>query len=120
MKDSLRPDGRSERLWRALVALATPPQVESRESDGPSTHSEDLVVEFDEAYTEFVERFDELPSEPQLLALQAVDTKLAAMADAKDASLWTVRGYRQDSRWIEVRALAGAALGEFGWPRTLD
>jgi len=117
---ALRPDGRSARLWRALVGLATSPQEESRESNRPSTHSENLVVEFDEAYTEFVEGFDELPSESQLLVLQTVDTKLAAMADAKDAALWTARGYREDSRWTEVRALAGDALDEFGWPRTLD
>ena len=115
---ALRPDGRSARLRRALVALATSPQDESRESNGPSTYSENLVVEFDEAYTGFVEGFDDLPSESQLLALQTVDTKLSAMVDAKDAALWTIRGYREDSRWTEVRALAKDALGEFGWPRT--
>ena len=102
-----------------LVSLATAPrepQDESRESTETSTHSENLVVEFDQAYTDFVEGFDQLPSESQLLALQAVDTQLAAMVGEKDALLWTVRACREDSRWIEVRALAEKVVDEFDWP----
>jgi len=115
----LQPEGPSARLWRVLVSLATAPrepQDESRESTETSTHSESLVVEFDQAYTDFVEGFDQLPSESQLLALQAVDTQLAAMVGAKDALLWTVRACREDSRWIEVRALAEKVVDEFDWP----
>jgi hypothetical protein len=117
---ALHPGGRSTRLWRALASLAAPPEDESGELVATSARAENLVVEFDEAYTGFFEGSDHLPSESQLLALQAVDTKLAAMVRAKDAELWTVRGFREDSSWSEVRVLAEAAIGEFSWPRALD
>jgi hypothetical protein len=108
-------DGRSARLRCVLVSLATPPEAESGKSVAASGRVENLVVEFDEAYTAFVDGFERLPGESQLKALQAVDSKLSAMVRARDASLWTARGCREDSSWIEVRALAGLAMGEFDW-----
>lgn len=78
--------------------------------------SENLVLEFDEAYTDFVDAFDALPSEDQMLALQAVDTKLAAMVEVKDAALWTESARREDPLWVEVRLLAMRVLVEFDWP----
>ena len=116
----LRPAGRSARLWRALVSLAAVPEGPSDQLDAVSARAENLVVEFDEAYTDFFETSDQLPSESQLLALQAVDTKLASMVRAKDSELWTARAWRENSGWCEVRALAEGAIGEFEWPRTLD
>ena len=116
---SPQPDGSAVRLWRVLLSLATPPPVEPDESVVTPGGTENLVVEFDEAYTAFVESFERLPNDSQMLALQAVDTKLASMVRAKDASLWTARGYREDPSWNEVRALAVDAMDEFDWPRTL-
>jgi len=116
----LRPAGRSARLWRALVSLAALPEEPSDQLDAVSARAENLVVEFDEAYTDFFEKSDHLPSESQLLALQAVDTKLASMVRAKDSKLWTARAWRENSGWGEVRVLAEGAIGEFEWPRTLD
>jgi hypothetical protein len=123
---SFQLDGRSARLWRVVVSLATPPENasgegdSSRESTAISVHAENLAVEFDEAYTDYVDGCDQLPKESQLLALQAVDTKLAAMVRAKDAALWTVQACREDPSWREVRVLAEATIVEFDWPRTLD
>ncbi len=57
-----------------------------------------------------------LPSETQMLALQAIDTKLAAMVGAKDVELWTERARREDPLWSEVRTLASRVLDEFDWP----
>jgi hypothetical protein len=125
-RNALEVDGRSARLWRVVVSLATPPENSSgdgnraRESAQISIHAENLAAEFDEAYTEFVDGFDQLPRESQLLALQAVDTKLAAMVRAKDAALWTVQACREDPSWREVRVLAEATIVEFDWPQTLD
>lgn len=125
-RNALQVDGRSARLWRVVVSLATPPENSSgdgnraRESAQISTHAENLAAEFDEAYTEFVDGFDQLPRESQLLALQAVDTKLAAMVRAKDAALWTVQACREDPSWREVRVLAEATIVEFDWPQMLD
>jgi hypothetical protein len=116
----LRPAGRSARLWRALVSLAALPEEPSDRLDGVSARPESLIVEFDEAYTDFFEQSDHLPGESQLLALQAVDTKLASMVRAEDNKLWTARAWRENSGWREVRVLAEGAIGEFEWPRTLD
>ena len=116
---SLEPDGSGARLWRILLSLAALVDVESEDLIATPWSAEKLVVEFDEAYTAFVESFERLPSESQMMALQAVDTKLAAMVRAKDASLWTARGYRENPTWNEVRALADNAVREFDWPRTL-
>jgi hypothetical protein len=92
-------------------------------SEGPNQNdvvvagrSENLVLEFDEAYTAFVEGFEVLPTEAQLVALQAVDSKLAAMVGEKDATLWSERSRRQDPVWQDVRRLASAAIHAFDWP----
>jgi hypothetical protein len=117
---ALQPDGASARLWRVLVSLASSPEGDSARRISTSAYSENLVVEFDDAYTNFVDGFDDLPSESQLLALQAVDTKLAAMVGAKDSALWTPDAFRQAPSWRAVRVLAETALGELDWPVALD
>ena len=118
--DGLRPAGSSARLWRSLVLLAAPPEDGSGGLDAVSVRAENLVVDFDEAYTGFFQESDRLPSESQLLALQAVDTKLSEMVRAKDAEIWTNRAWRENSSWREVRALAECAIGEFEWPHALE
>lgn len=111
---------REVRLWRSLVLLAEP-AAEGAEAvpagasfaSGPA---DKLVYEFDEAYTAYVEAFVDLPSEAQLLALQAVDTRVAAMVAEKDASLWTEGARRDHASWTELRTLAARVLAEFAWP----
>lgn len=109
------PEGNSTypaRLQRVLLSLAKPPSGESLGTIQFPAHAEDLAVDFDEAYTGFIEGMDRLPSESQLLALQAVDTKLADMIRRKDASLWTARAFLGDPDWNEIRRLAATAMGE--------
>lgn len=77
---------------------------------------ENLVVEFDDAYTLFVEGMTSLPTEAQMLALQAVDRQLEAMIRARDAALWTEQALREDRRWSEAQRLAGAVIEAFEWP----
>ena len=114
-----QPEGRSLRLWRAVLSLALPADPVGVVTQNPVVPGlvENLVLEFDEAYTAFVDAFVELPSEGQMLALQAMDTTLAAMVGAKDETLWTERARREDPIWNEVRSLAGRVLSEFDWPR---
>jgi len=109
--------GREVRLRRAIVGLAEePPSAEESRRRPPTPGlAENLVFEFDEAYTAFVEGFETLPSESQLLALQAVDTHVSAMVRARDASLWTEQARREDASWTEVRALAAHVLRVFDW-----
>lgn len=99
-----------------LAKLATRPDQVAGSPETTATRAEKLVVEFDTAYTAFVENIDRLPSESQMLALQAVDTKLAAMVAAKEPALWIPWACREDIRWREVRALAETALDAFDWP----
>lgn len=117
---SVAATGPAARLQRALRLLAEPPRSGTG-AEGPSRASaaagrvENLVVEFDEAYTAFIEGCEVLPAESQLEAVQAVDARLSSMVRAADASLWTERSHRESACWLEVRGLAAAAMRAFGW-----
>ncbi len=112
------PEGSAARLWRAVAALAeAPPSAEdAKRRPVVAGLAENLVFEFDEAYTAFVESFQVLPTESQMLALQAVDTQVSAMVRAREASLWTEQARREDEAWREVRGLARTVLEAFEWP----
>jgi len=112
------PAGREARLWRAVASLAeSPPSVEeAKHRPVVAGYAENLVFEFDEAYTAFVEGFEALPSESQLLALQAIDTHVSAMVRARDATLWTEQARREEVVWRDVRVLARDVLDVFDWP----
>ena len=124
------PMGREARLWRVVVELfATVDEAVAREAARAADRVEParprplaagrlehLVVEFDDAYTVYVEGMDRLPSEAQLIALQAVDRHLAAMVRAQDAALWTATALSADPRWAEVLRLARAVVSAFDWP----
>ena len=114
-------DAATARLSRIVLALAASPPSPgaSRRAKGLPGQTENLVLEFDEAYTAWVEGFTVLPEEAQLIALQRVDRQLAEMVAAKDAGLWTEQAHREAGVWHEVRALAGAVVELFGW-RVVD
>lgn len=114
------PSGAAGQLWRALVVLAAvpPPLMRKGNQSGVAAgRTENLVVAFDEAYTSFVDSFELLPGETQLLTLQAMDKQLSAMVRAKDADLWTRKAHLSDPHWIEVRSLASEVIEAFDWPR---
>ena len=115
---SAAPTGREARLRRAVASLAEePPSAdEAKRQPVAAGFAENLVCEFDEAYTAFVEGFEALPTESQLISLQAVDTQVSSMVRAKDAALWTEQARREDPDWDEVRRCARAALAAFDWP----
>jgi hypothetical protein len=115
-------DAATARLSRVVLALASPPPSSdaSRLAKGVPGQTENLVLEFDEAYTAFVEGFEALPSERQMLTLQAMDARLSAMVRAKDAAIWTEVARREASDWQEVRRLATEVLSAFDWPMELD
>ena len=113
------PSGRDSRLWRAIASIAEAPPSAEESMRRPATagFAENLIFEFDEAYTYFVEGFETLPSEEQMLALQAVDTHVSSMVGLKDAELWTEGARREAAEWQDVRALAERVLEAFDWPR---
>lgn len=125
------PTGRDGRLWRVLLELsrsvveaAATAADRSAESpvSGPKPkplapgHLERLVVEFDDAYTTFVEGMVELPSEAQLMSLQAIDRQLSAMVRAQEAGLWTRQALCEDVRWRDAQRLACGVIEAFEWP----
>lgn len=120
---SAAPTGREARLWRVLVELSV--HVEEARAAFARDEKprkllpgrlENIVVEFDDAYTVYVEGMERLPEEAQLLALQAVDRQLAGMVRAKEAALWTEEALGRDPRWDETRVLALAAMDAYAWP----
>lgn len=123
------PTGRDARLWRVLVELShRVGEPESGSSESPERTEpappkpfvpgqiERLVVEFDDAYTTFVEGMERLPNEAQLIALQAVDRQLTALVRAQEAELWTQKALREDPRWIEAQRLVYGVIEAFAWP----
>lgn len=112
-QSAVAPSGREARLWRVLVELCG---AVDEPKPVPPGRLERLVVEFDDAYTAFVEAMERLPSEAQFVALQAVDRQLAAMVRAKDAALWTETARRGDDRWNEAGRLARGVIEAFDWP----
>ena len=109
---------REERLSRSVQALAEEPPsaAEAKRRPLSAGHAENLVFEFDEAYTNFVDGFEVLPSEAQMLALQAVDREVSAMVGAADAALWTEAARQEEPCWQAVRAAAAHVLRVFDWP----
>jgi hypothetical protein len=106
-----------EALLRSAVQdLALPPELGlSRKAAG--THRPDeLALEFDDVYSAFVSNAAVLPTEEQLLALQALDSALAAMSGPENAPLWTESAVKTHPRWVEVRSLAATVLEVFAWP----
>lgn len=117
------PTGRDARLWRVLVELSL--AVGESRDDSTATQRpksfvpgqlERLFVEFDDAYTIFVEGMERLPSDVQLVAIQAVDRQLAAMVRAQEEELWTQKGLREDGRWLELQRLSLGVIEAFAWP----
>lgn len=127
------PTGRAARLWRVVVEISVAVENAVARHEGAAAEAagspsagipkalasgqlEKLVVEFDDAYTSFVEGMQVLPSEAQLISLQAIDRQLAGMVRAQEAELWTERAVREDRRWREAQRLARAVIETFGWP----
>ena len=109
-------DSLSRRLMDVVALLAMTPEYLRESGGGRETEAHQIVVEFDEAYTAFVDGFEELPSESQLLALQAIDTKVSAMVAAKDSAMWTPRARLEDRDWNDLRVLAVLAIEKFARP----
>ena len=111
-------EAREARLCRSVQALAAEPPSAAEAKRRPTVagYGENLVFEFDEAYTAYVDGFEVLPSEAQLLALQAVDREVSAMVRAADTALWTEGARREEPHWRALRAAAADVLRVFeGW-----
>jgi len=102
-------------LRSAVQGLALPPQAESHQNPTETRRPDELAHEFDDHYSAFVSNAVELPTEKQLLALQALDSALTAMSGPESSALWTEVAVKTHSSWREVRRLAAVVLEAFAW-----
>jgi hypothetical protein len=107
---STQHESRETLLMRAVQQLALPGDEALA---ARPLHA--LALEFDDLYTDYIDNLDELPSEAQLVALQALDSALTAMSGPANAELWTATSVNSHPRWSEVRDLARSAIDHFGW-----
>ena len=101
------------RLMAAFRALSLSP---SADVGDVSLQARQHARDFDEAYTDYIDGLDELPSQAQLQALQSVDSALLAMLDDDSGSLWSAEAIEVDPRWSALRTTAGEILSQFGSP----
>jgi hypothetical protein len=102
-------------LMRAVAHLALPGDAALAARPLLRSSPDALAREFDDLYTDFIDNLDELPTEAQLVALQALDSALTAMSGPANSDLWTEASVRGHPRWSEVRDLARTAIDQFGW-----
>jgi hypothetical protein len=85
--------------------------------------ADELVLDFDNCAAAIRARDDNGLTEPQLVALAAVDEQLATMsrlATELDVDMWSETALRNDSNWQQMRRLASEALEAFGWTGELE
>jgi hypothetical protein len=112
---STQHESRETLLMRAVQQLALPADEALAARPLHGSNPEALALEFDDLYTDYIDNLDELPSEAQLVALQALDSALTAMSGPANAELWTPTSVSSHPRWSEVRDLARRAIDHFGW-----
>ncbi len=103
------------RLVAAVRHLALPGEEALAARPLKSSQPEALALEFDDVYTDYVDNLDQLPTNEQLVSLQALDSALTAMSGPRNADLWTEASVKSHPRWSEVRGLARAVLEHFNW-----
>ena len=113
---SQRSDALEKLLISAVQHLAQEGEQALAHKAQRAHRPDELALEFDDAYTEYVASLDALPTDEQLSSLQSLDTALTAMSGPDNAALWSEDAFREHPRWAEVRSLADAVLVRFGWP----
>ncbi len=101
----------AERLRLAIKGLS----VVGVESLPAGRRPDDLAIEFDESYTEFVGGLTRLPAPEQLQALQEIDDQLQSMSDPAHKELWTAAAVKREPVWELVRTIARRALVALDW-----
>jgi hypothetical protein len=117
-------DDNSQRSWhykqfrRSLQDLATAGSEQLALFPDRAAKPDELAWAFEHWASIVRGTYETELSEPQIDALSAVEGKLKTMSrDGAEfgADLWTDGAFRNSEHWIEVRALATAALDAFGW-----
>lgn len=100
-------------LAEVVESLAAAPGSAIAPKPKPGQRHDALSLEFDDLYERYIGTLTELPPEAGLIALQALDTQLTAMAGAANAELWTASAIASAPEWEVVRELARRVLVQF-------
>jgi hypothetical protein len=99
-----------DRLLTAVAGLSCSGEQPLADGDAPA---DELAARFDDLYTDYVGSLTRLPSESQLVALQALDAAIHQLSGVENAGLWKEAAVRGDPRWHELREIARIVLAEF-------
>ena len=102
-------------LRSALQALAASAEVQLARFPTFTVAADELALDFDDALLMFRQAAPKSTPE-QNACIHALDDLLSNMSGAANAPLWTPSALRTAPEWVQVRALAHAALNAFGWP----
>ena len=101
----------------SLMALASSSCVQKNLLPENSMVGEDIVLEYEEAVGENLERIHEYIdiTEKQLVLLRDLDAYISGKSGEKYAYLWLENSSLDDSEWQEIRSLAMGVILAFHW-----
>ena len=101
----------------SLMALASSSCVQKNLLPENSMVGEEIVLEYEEAVGENLERIHEYIdiTEKQLVLLRDLDAYISGKSGEKYADLWLENSSLDDSEWQEIRSLAMGVILAFHW-----
>ena len=101
----------------SLMALASSSCVQKNLFPENSIVGEEIVLEYEEAVGENLERIHEYIdiTEKQLVLLRDLDAYISGKSGEKYAYLWLENSSLDDSEWQEIRSLAMGVILAFHW-----
>ena len=101
----------------SLMALASSSCVQKNLLPENSMVGEEIVLEYEEAVGENLERIHEYIdiTEKQLVLLRDLDAYISGKRGEKYAYLWLENSSLDDSEWQEIRSLAMGVILAFHW-----
>ena len=101
----------------SLMALASSSCVQKNLLPENSMVGEEIVLEYEEAVGENLERIHEYIdiTEKQLVLLRDLDAYISGKSGEKYAYLWLKNSSLDDSEWQEIRSLAMGVILAFHW-----
>ncbi len=101
----------------SLMALASSSCVQKNLLPENSMVGEEIVLEYEEAVGENLERIHDYIdiTEKQLVLLRDLDAYISGKSGEKYAYLWLENSSLDDSEWQEIRSLAMGVILAFHW-----
>ena len=101
----------------SLMALSSSSCVQKNLLPENSMVGEEIVLEYEEAVGENLERIHEYIdiTEKQLVLLRDLDAYISGKSGEKYAYLWLENSSLDDSEWQEIRSLAMGVILAFHW-----